>query len=88
MSIVALMVNAQNYAQNELLVRFKEDVSEVRITEINQSLGTEIKNTISTSMKLYLLKITNGATTLDTIRAYEAQPEVKYAEPNYTSTTQ
>lgn len=73
---------AQNYVQGELIVKFKDGISESRIAEINNHVGTKVKDRIL-SGRIYILKITSGAPVEDVVKTYEKYPEVKFAGPNY-----
>lgn len=75
----------KDYVLGQVIVAFESSVSEERIGEINKLLGTKIEKVMSSVRKEYLLRITNNASVLDVVDAYNELPEVKYAEPNYMS---
>ena len=73
---------AQNYVPNQVLVKFKDGVSEERVTEIHNAVGTKIQDKILFG-KIHLVLIVNGASVEDTIKEYAKFAEVEFAEPNY-----
>ena len=74
------------YRPGEVLVKFKEGVSQRRIEEINTILGTKTIQYFE-SLGVYLVKITNENSVESTVRHYAQLPEVEYAEPNYIRKT-
>ena len=75
------------YAEGELLVKFKEDVSRDRVEEILRQTGTDVTRFLHT-LKVYVLKLPPGAAVEDMVKKFQALPEVEYAEPNHTVTIQ
>jgi hypothetical protein len=75
------------YAEGELLVKFKEGVSEAQIREVLRQTGTEVSKFLRI-VKVYVLKLPPGATVEDMKKKFQTLPEVEYAEPNYTVTIQ
>jgi thermitase len=75
------------YAEGELLVKFKEDVSRDRIEEILRQTGTGVTRFLRT-LKIHVLRLPPGAAVEDMVKTFQALPEVEYAEPNYTVTIQ
>jgi hypothetical protein len=67
---------------DELLVKFKPGVTEQRIAEIVDGQGTAVLELIK-RVSVYRVKITNGRSVEEAVRAYSQLPEVDYAEPNY-----
>ena len=87
--VIALMIGvtfayAQNYVPNQVLVKFKDGISEKRATEIHTAVGTRLQDKIIFG-KIHLVVIVNGASVEDTVKAYEKFAEVEFAEPNDTS---
>ena len=74
------------YRPGEILVKFKGDVSQTRIQEINEALGTKTIQYFESS-GFYLLKITSENSVEITVKQYTELPEVEYAEPNYIRKT-
>ncbi|MEK6656291.1 MAG: hypothetical protein AABY58_02515 [Nitrospirota bacterium] len=70
------------YKKGELLVKFKEGVSEEEIRNINKGRGTEVIEFIK-GIKVYRLKIVSNKSVEDMVEAYSKDPKVEYAEPNY-----
>jgi hypothetical protein len=75
------------YAEGELLVKFREGVSEARIQEVLRQTGTGVSKFLRT-VKVYVLKLPPGAPVEDMRKKFQALPEVEYAEPDYTVTIQ
>ena len=71
------------YTTNEILVRFKKDIPEDRIEEINKTLKTEVIKIMNLgNYQLYEIKIPKGATAPKLINEYRHFPEVEYFVPN------
>lgn len=78
---------AQPYAPNELLVKFKSDASREQIEAINRRFGASVKRVLDQG-RLYHLSFSQSVNVRELVNAYEQLPEVEYAEPNYTVKTQ
>jgi len=78
---------AQQHAPDELLVKFKPNVSRDRIEAINQRFGASVKRVLDQG-RLYHLSFSQSVNVRELVNAYEQLPEVEYAEPNYTVKTQ
>lgn len=76
----------ENYVKDEVIVKFKNDVVENRIKEINSSLGCEIMRSIGQT-KTFLIKIKTGEDVEKIIKKYKKFEEVEYAEPNFIKHT-
>ncbi len=70
------------YVPGEILVKFKEEVSEARIDEINRRMGGEVVRYIAT-IRVYHLRFDGDDNMVRRIEKYVQLPEVEYAEPNY-----
>ena len=70
------------YARSEILVKFKERVSQERIEAINKNFQVEVIKVLSI-VHVYHLRVPRDATVKEMVRKYENLPEVEYAEPNY-----
>lgn len=70
------------YKPGELLVKFKEDVTEHRIEEI-LTLEKASVITITKLKGLYLIRLKKGQDVRDAIEKFMYYDEVEYAEPNY-----
>ncbi len=74
------------YKNGELLVKFKEGVTEEEIKTINKEKGTDILEFIK-GIKVYRLKIISSKSVEDMVEAYSKDPRIEYAEPNYIQRT-
>lgn len=70
------------YKEGELLVRFKEVISEEDIRAINKEKGAEIVEFIK-GIRIFRLKIITNKSVEEMVRIYSLDPRVEYAEPNY-----
>jgi hypothetical protein len=71
------------YAPGEVLVKFKKNVTQARIQEINTKLGTEVVQYLE-AIDVYQLKIVDQSGVEEIVGRYSQLPDVEYAEPNYT----
>lgn len=72
----------EDYIEDEVIVKFKQNVAEERINEINTSLGCETKRRIGKT-NTFLIRITTKTSVKKIIDKYKLFNEVEYAEPNY-----
>jgi len=70
-----------DYRPNEVIVKFKDDLSDVERERIAGSENLEIVKILS--RRVYLFRITGSSSVTDTIEALKKRKEVEYAEPNY-----
>lgn len=70
------------FAENELLVRFREDVSEDEILNILLNQEAAIIK-FHDRIGVYHIRLKKGRSVEDAANEFAAMPEVKYAEPNY-----
>jgi len=70
------------YAQGELLVQFKDDTDEKRITEILSAEGASIISVLKPKGPHHI-KLRNGQDVRDAAKIFQTYREVQYAEPNY-----
>jgi len=70
------------YAQGELLVQFKDDTDEKRITEILSAEGASIISVLKPKGPHHI-KLRNGQDVRDAAKIFQTHREVQYAEPNY-----
>lgn len=74
---------AENGAvEGELLVRFREGVTEEKALEIISGKGATVI-TIIKSIGVYHIRLSRGQDVEGAIKAFSGIPEVQYAEPNY-----
>mgnify|MGYP001561477793 FL=1 len=74
------------YKNGELLVKFKEGVTEEEIKAINKDMGAEVMEFIK-GIRVYRLKIISNKSVEDMVEAYSKDPRIEYAEPNYIQRT-
>ncbi len=79
--------NEDRFKQGELLVKFKEEVSEQRISEILSSEGASIISAPK-SKGPHLLKLKEGQDVHKAVEIFAGYKEVEFAEPNYIMTMQ
>lgn len=86
MAVIAGIIGVQGddvpYKSDEILVKFKKGVSEETINSINAKIGTS-RIRIFRKTGVYHLKLTPGVSVTDAIKAYNFDPNVEYAEPNF-----
>ena len=70
------------YVQGELLVQFKEGMSEARITEVLSAEGASIISVLKPKGP-HLIKLRNGQDVRAAGKIFGTCKEVEYAEPNY-----
>jgi general secretion pathway protein D len=70
------------YKQGELLIKFKEDTPEERISEILSIEGAAIISELGPK-GLYHIKLKEGQEVKEAIEIFSKYKEVDYAEPNY-----
>jgi general secretion pathway protein D len=75
--------SAKRYIQGELLVKFKGQVSEARISEILSAEGETVLSAGTPQVRPYLIKLKDGQDIQKAIEIFSQYPEVEYAEPNY-----
>jgi general secretion pathway protein D len=73
----------KRFAEGEVLVKFREGVSEEKAHEIISHEGAGLLRYMET-IGAYLLKLKQGQSVEDAVAEFSALPEVQYAEPNYT----
>jgi general secretion pathway protein D len=72
----------KRYKQGELLIKFKEQVSEARISEILSAEGASVLST-GKQKGPHLIKLKDGQEIQKALEIFSQYPEVEYAEPNY-----
>jgi len=72
----------RHYVEGELLIKFKEDVSEDKAKEIISQKGASIIKYIE-SIKAYHVKLKAEQTVEDALKEFLSHPDILYAEPNY-----
>jgi len=70
------------YKQGELLVKFKEDTSDEKISEIVSAEGASIASALKPK-GLYRIKLKAGQDVREAVKRFSGYKEIEYAEPNY-----
>ncbi|MFZ3137880.1 MAG: type II secretion system secretin GspD [Thermodesulfovibrionales bacterium] len=70
------------YKQGELLVKFKEDTSEEKISEIVSAEGASIASALKPK-GLYRIKLKAAQDVREAVKRFSGYKEIEYAEPNY-----
>lgn len=75
-------VSEKRYVEGELLVKFREGVSDDEARSIISKRGALVID-VAAGTKVYHIRLAKGQETEEAIRVFLAVPEVQYAEPNY-----
>jgi len=70
-----------NYAQDQILVSFRQNVEPSEMSLIHRQYGGSVKGTIS-ALGVQVVNIPQGKV-VEKVKAYSANPKVAYAEPDY-----
>lgn len=76
-------VAESRYVQAELLVKFKDGVTDERAREIIALQGATVIRLLE-AVKVYHIRLKEGQAVEDAVKTFSALPEVQYAEPNYS----
>ena len=76
--------SGDEYVQGEFIVKFKPDVGNNEIAEINSKNGVSIKRA---SPHFMMMNVPQGRTVSQMVESYSKNPNVEYAEPNYIAHT-
>jgi general secretion pathway protein D len=76
-------VAENRYVQGELLVKFKEGVTDEAAREIIAKQGATVIRFLE-SIKVYHIRLKKDQDVEDAVKEVSALPEVQYAEPNYS----
>lgn len=71
------------YVPGQVLVRFKDNITRMEAEALHTRLGSTILKHLK-AINVDLVKIRVGLTVKEAINLYQADPNVAYAEPNYT----
>ncbi|HWO23708.1 MAG TPA: S8 family serine peptidase, partial [Kofleriaceae bacterium] len=69
--------------QGEILVRFKSGTASSRAAAVHATHSAQVLREFHAPSDLQLVQVAQGVTIEDAIAAYQSDPEVVYAEPNY-----
>lgn len=72
----------KQYAEGELLVKFKKDIPVEKVMEIILSKELSLIEFLK-DLEIYRIKLKEGRTVEDAVKEFSDMPEVQYAEPNY-----
>ncbi|MCL5022312.1 MAG: type II secretion system secretin GspD [Nitrospirae bacterium] len=76
-------VSENRYLQGELMVKFREGVSDEAAREIIAKEGATVIRFLE-GIKVYQIRLKKGEEVEDAMKEFAALSEVQYAEPNYT----
>lgn len=71
----------KKYKDDELLVKFKQDVSPERKKALHTQHGAQVKREFP-RLRLQHVKLRKGMTVDEAVKLYKSDPSVEYAEPN------
>jgi serine protease len=74
---------APPYTSNEIIVRFKSGIARTGAAAVNAKHGTQVLHEYRVPSNLQVVALPSGLTVDQAIEAYNRDPEVMYAEPNY-----
>jgi len=72
-----------SYIADELLVKFKSDVSRAQQSQTNLAIGTKEIQRLGKQHRLSRIKLKKGQSMQQALAAYRADPNVEYVQPNY-----
>ena len=73
-----------NYKEGELLVKFKSDVVTTSSEKVHKAVGSSVVKKFEIVPNLELVTLPKGVSVQEAIQNYMTDPNVEYAEPNYT----
>ncbi len=73
-----------NYKEGELLVKFKSDVVTTSSEKVHKAVGSSVVKKFEIVPNLELVTLPKGVSVQEAIQNYISDPNVEYAEPNYT----
>ena len=71
------------FSQDQILVKFKPKVAAAARTQMAQAYGAQTMQVLGNQADLVLAKLTAGQTVAQAVSAYQSDPNVEYAQPNY-----
>lgn len=75
---------ATDYSPHSILVRYKPDASARREAKMHASRGTAVAHQFEFLPGLRLLQLPDNVSVAQAVEVYSADPDVLYAEPDYT----
>ena len=82
---LADQTTSQKFASREILVKFKDGVSEKSIKSLNRKKGAKAKETID-EVEVERIQVDPDDSVYEALNEYRENPKVEYAEPNYIFT--
>lgn len=82
---VEVGASGEEYVAGEVIVKFKSGILPETSHGVHVLLGTAAVEPLGAVRGLELARLASGKDVAATVRAYEAMPEVEYAQPNYIS---
>ncbi len=77
-----LSLDKFDYVKGEVIVKYKEGVTEERVISLHQRMNAIKKRDIP-NLRIQSVKIPDDMSVEDAIAQYKNDPDVEYAEPNY-----
>jgi general secretion pathway protein D len=75
-------VSEKRFAQGELLVKFKEEITDEQVREIISRQEASVIKFLD-GVRVYHIRLQKGQDVEDAVKVFSKMPEVQYAEPNY-----
>ncbi|MBI4688237.1 MAG: S8 family serine peptidase [Nitrospirae bacterium] len=85
LSLVPDSLNAAEYMQGEVLVKFKQSTSQQAINAANNKVQAALKKKmhVLTSSEASVMKLPSNVSVMQAVYEYKKDPNVEYAQPNY-----
>jgi serine protease len=74
---------APPYTSSEIIVRFKSGIARTSAAAVNAKHGAQVVHEYRVPSNLQVVALPKGVTVDQAVEAYNRDPEVMYAEPNY-----
>jgi subtilisin family serine protease len=71
-----------HYVPGELIVGFRADAERAAVARANERVGARVRRRFP-ALRMQVVKLPGGVTVRDAARAYDRDPAVAFAEPNY-----
>lgn len=83
---VILAGEIQNYAENEVIIKFKSTATDKSINKIIKKYSLQVIEKVATGKNLYYFRIINKSkhvNLFDTIDKVKLNKDIEYVQPNY-----